>query len=147
MIKDLELKILPPMVFAHTYVNPGSFEEVWDDGTVYIRIHDSICSPCSSFIFDYIIKNYANSKRYKLHVLGSYKMNYNFLGDMKKLGLDQIAYTNSADELGFIGADSLNVPYLFTISDRKISTLLILSVTKDIEIEAYFNMIDRLLPQ
>jgi hypothetical protein len=146
MIKDQELKTLPPIVFAHTYVNPGSFEEVWNEGTVYIRIHDSICLPCSSFVFDNIINNYTNSKRFKFHVLGSYKMNYNFLGDIKKLGLDKLAYTNSADDLGFIGADSLNVPYLFTMSDRKISTLMILSAAKDIEIEAYFKMIDRLLP-
>lgn len=145
MIKDQDQKTLPQMVFRHQYVNPGNFDKVWEDGSVYIRIHDSICLPCSSFMFDKIINSYSNSTRYKLSVLGSYKMNHNFIGDVKKLGLEKISYTNSADEFGFIGADRLNVPYLFTISDNMISTLLILHETNDNEIEAYFNMIDRLL--
>lgn len=145
MIKDQDLKISPPMVFRHKNVNPGNFDEVWENGSVYIRIHDSICLPCSSFMFDKIINSYSNSKRYKLIVLGSYKMNHNFIGDVKKLGLEKLTYTNSADELGFIGADSLNVPYLFTISDKKISTLLILHETNDKEIDAFFSLVERLL--
>jgi hypothetical protein len=145
VIKESELKILSPMNSYNKYVDSKGFQEDWNDSTVYLRIHDSICMPCSSFMFDYIVNKYLNSKRYNLHILGSYKMNHNFVGDLKKLGLERVKCTNSVDQLGFIGADSLAVPYLFTISDSKISSMLILSAAKNIEIDTYFNMIDRIL--
>ena len=146
LVKDQEKKILPQMVYGNRNINPEGFAQDLDESTVFIRIHDSICLPCSSFVFDKIIANYSNSSKFKLQVLGSYHQNYNFIGDVKKLGLEKIGYTNSANEMGFIGADSLNVPYLFTIKNKKLSSILILLATSDNELQTYFQFIDRILP-
>ena len=61
MIENHELKTLSPLLFRNKHVNPYGFLETWNDSTIYIRIHDSICLPCSTTILDKIIYSYANS--------------------------------------------------------------------------------------